>query len=375
MTTNIPGFRVAHAGGGNWQGLVEECLEGLGPARDATLGFVYLTDMLAEQADEILARLKAETGVQDWVGTVGFGVCVGGKEYFDTPAIAVLVGAVPKDSFRILPVIKQPGEPLPKEIAEWVARCRPMLGVVHGDPRNPYLADIIDALCDDTECFLVGGLTASRSRHLQIAGEIVEGGLSGVLLAQDIAVTTGLTQGCSPIGEIHEVTEARDNVVYKLNGRAALDVFKEDIGEVLARNLERVGGYIHAALPIQGSDNADYLVRNIMGIDPVNGWLSVGERLSTGDRLMFVRRDGPAAFADLERMLGDVTGRAGGASRAGLYFSCVARGPNLFGRKSEELCAVADKVGPDVPVVGFFANGEISNNRLYGYTGVLTLIG
>lgn len=375
MTSTTPGFRIAHAGGGEWQGLVDECLAGLGQTEDATLGFVYLTDTLSEAADQILARLKSETGVRDWVGTVGFGVCVGGKEYFDTPAIVVLVGAIPEDSYCMLPVIKEPGEPLPSEIADWVARRKPMLGVVHGDPRNPYLPNIIDALCDDTECFLVGGLTASRNRTLQIAGGIVEGGLSGVLLAEDVAVTTGLTQGCSPIGEIHEVTEARDNVVYKLNDRPSLDVFKEDIGEVLARNLERVGGYIHAALPIQGSDNADYLVRNIMGIDPANGWLSIGDRLSTGDRLMFVRRDGPAAFADLERMLGDVTGRAGGGSRAGLYFSCVARGPNLFGRKSEELSAVADKVGQEVPVVGFFANGEISNNRLYGYTGVLTLIG
>jgi len=46
----------------------------------------------------------------------------------------------------------------------------------------------------------------------------------------------------------------------------------------------------------------------------------------------------------------------------------------LFGRDSEELSAVADALGEDVPVIGFFANGEISNNRLYGYTGVLTLI-
>ena len=58
-----------------------------------------------------------------------------------------------------------------------------------------------------------------------------------------------------------------------------------------------------------------------------------------------------------------------------LYFSCVARGPNLFGREAEELSAVSGKVGQHVPLIGFFANGEISNNRLYGYTGVLTLIG
>ncbi len=52
--------------------------------------------------------------------------------------------------------------------------------------------------------------------------------------------------------------------------------------------------------------------------------------------------------------------------------SCVARGPNLFGPDSEELKMIRDELG-DIPLVGFFANGEISNNRLYGYTGVLAL--
>ena len=250
-----------------------------------------------------------------------------------------------------------------------------MLGIVHGDPRNQYLPAIIDSLCDDTECFLVGGLTASRGAFGQVAGgDIVDGGLSGVLLDRDVGVATGLSQGCAPIGAVHDVTKAQDNVLYELNGRPALDVFKEDIGEVLARNLERVGGYIHAALPIAGSDTADYLVRNVMGIDPGNGWLSIGERLKEGDRILFVRRDGPSAFSDLERMLGEVTGRAGGATRAGLYFSCVARGPNMFAKEDQEMTAVAEAVGADVPIIGFYANGEISNNRLYGYTGVLTLI-
>jgi small ligand-binding sensory domain FIST len=87
---------------------------------------------------------------------------------------------------------------------------------------------------------------------------------------------------------------------------------------------------------------------------------------------MFCRRDHDAAKQDLQRMLGDVKERAGGPAKAAVYYSCVARGPNLFGPDSEELKLVRDELG-DIPLVGFFANGEISNNRLYGYTGVLAL--
>ncbi len=375
METETRKFRLGHAADGDWESLTADCVEQLGGAPPgANLGFVYVTDALADDFEAVWRRLREATGIENWVGTIGFGVCVGGREYFDRPAVTVLACTLPGDGFRILPTIARPGDALPPDLADWVAGRGPLVGVVHGDPRNAHLPAIIDALGDDFECFMVGGLTASRAGQQQIAGEITEGGLSGVLFDDSITIISGLTQGCSPIGDIHEVTEARDNVLIELDSRPALEVFKEDIGEVLARDMERVGGYIHAALPISGDDTGDYLVRNVMGVDPVNNWLSIGQRLGKGDRLMFVRRDAPSALKDLDRMLEDVTGRAAAPPRAALYFSCVARGPNLFGRESEELAAVAAALGDDVPVIGFFANGEISSNRLYGYTGVLTLI-
>ncbi|MDE0154323.1 MAG: FIST C-terminal domain-containing protein, partial [Gammaproteobacteria bacterium] len=53
-------------------------------------------------------------------------------------------------------------------------------------------------------------------------------------------------------------------------------------------------------------------------------------------------------------------------------YSCTGRGRYQFGPDSEELNMIRDELG-DLPLVGFFANGEIFHNRLYGYTGVLTV--
>ncbi len=44
----------------------------------------------------------------------------------------------------------------------------------------------------------------------------------------------------------------------------------------------------------------------------------------------------------------------------------------MFGAQSANLAAIQDELG-EVPLVGFFCNGEISHNRVYGYTGVLSL--
>jgi small ligand-binding sensory domain FIST len=87
---------------------------------------------------------------------------------------------------------------------------------------------------------------------------------------------------------------------------------------------------------------------------------------------MFCRRDGDAAREDMLRMLTDLAKRARGQIRGGVYYSCLGRGRYQFGENSEELKMIQEQLG-DFPLVGFFANGEISHNRLYGYTGVLTL--
>ena len=55
-----------------------------------------------------------------------------------------------------------------------------------------------------------------------------------------------------------------------------------------------------------------------------------------------------------------------------IYVSCAGRGGPHFGGPSAELQIVRRALG-DVPLVGFFAGGEIARSHLYGYTGVLTV--
>jgi small ligand-binding sensory domain FIST len=55
-----------------------------------------------------------------------------------------------------------------------------------------------------------------------------------------------------------------------------------------------------------------------------------------------------------------------------IYVSCAGRGGPHFGAPSAELQIVRRALG-EVPLVGFFAGGEIAHRHLYGYTGVLTV--
>jgi small ligand-binding sensory domain FIST len=366
-------FRAAHAEGGNWGSLVKSCLDRLTPLPDgANLGFLYATDALAGDLTSILTFLRERTRIADWVGSVGMGICATGVETFGEPGLAVMVAALPVQSFQVFAPVAGDLDRFDQETKGWIARRHPVLGVVHGDPRQPELTETIAALTARSSAFLVGGLSSAQTALLQIAGRVVDGGISGVLLAPEIAVAAGLSQGCSPIGPVRHVSEADGNVILGIDGRPALDVFKEDIGELLSRDLRRIAGLIFAGFPIAGSDTGDYLVRNLVAIDVENRCLAVAHEVASGDPVLFCRRDPPSAITDLRRMLDRLKLRAGSTPRGGLYFSCVGRGRNLFGAHSEEMGLIREVLG-DFPLVGFFGNGEISNDRLYGYTGVLTL--
>jgi small ligand-binding sensory domain FIST len=162
-------------------------------------------------------------------------------------------------------------------------------------------------------------------------------------------------------------------MVLQLNGRPALEVLKETVGEVLWRDQQRLGKYIFIGLPPDTCHSDDYMVRNLMGLDMEGGAIAVGDLMEQHKQLRFCRRDGNAAHDDMLAMLQRLKQQLGGRPiRGAIYVSCVGRGRRQFGDNSEELKLIAEQLG-EFPLAGFFANGEFYRGRLYSYTGVLTL--
>ncbi len=333
---------------------VRQCLAQLpGPDEGGTLGIIYISEPAAPMLGSLVRELAAGTGIGSWVGGVGLGVCAVGQEVYDRPAVAVMTAAVPRDSFRLFGATDDPATDLPRQHARWIETAQPTLALVHADPR---CTDLMQAAIDTASAsgaFLVGGLVSHRCAAPLVAGgagadALGKAGISGLLLGPEVAVATALTQGCVPIGPVRRVDEA------------------------LARDPRALGGVIFAGLPVPGSDTGDYLVRNLLAIDPRQGWIVLGAEVAPGEPILFCRRDPDSARADLVRMLKQLSGRLAGPPKAGIYVSCIARGTALFGEPGVETGLIRETLG-DFPLIGFFANGEISRDRLYGHTGVLTL--
>lgn len=363
-------FAASFARAGHWGFAAKACLEGLAGHR-GTLGILYATERFNQNLSSILTFLRETTRIEHWVGAVVPGLMGNDQTESDEGALAVMTANLPETSFQVFSGLDVAATMA--RHADWLAAHGPVLGLVHGDPRSPGLPTLLAAAAEQAG-FLVGGLVSTSGPPAQVADLVVSGGLSGLLLSRDIPVVTGLTHGCTPLGPPHLVTESNQGVLISLDGRPAVSVLKEEAGELIARDLRRAAGYIHVGLPVAGSDIRGYVVRNLLGIDPGQGSLSVGDHVEIGAKVMLVRRDPVAAQADMARMLADVTRRLDGREPlAAFYNSCIARGRHLFGSDEAELALIRSALGP-VPLAGFFGLGEFCGERVHTYAGVLTVI-
>ena len=388
-------FASGHAADSDWRVALRHALDdALRDARVATLhaqgghdagiefslGFCYLSDHFAADAEAILGELQHRLPGVHWVGTVGVGVAAAGAEHFDTPALALMLAPLPRRHFRVF----SGRQPLRADGGEF----RPHTALVHADGRTPDLQELLPELAARTaSAYLFGGLSATRGRSVQIADAVFDGGgLSGVAFAEEVGIVSRVTQGCQPIGPRRLVSRAQDNIVIELDGRPALDCVLDDLGLPADTALEPVAEALSTTLvglhPSEDAEiiapaafGADMLVRNIIGLDPRARVVAIADEVARGAWLIFCRRDPEAALADLRRAAREIRDELSDTARRALgaiYVSCSGRGGPHFGRPAAELEVVRDVLG-DVPLAGFFAGGEIAHSRLYGYTGVLTV--
>ena len=397
-----------------------------GPGR-AVLGLVYLTDYYAGQAADLMAMLNEQLPtVSDWAGTVGVGVLAGGAEYMDEPALAVMLCPLPRAQLRVF----SSEAPLPATGAGFDAHS----ALIHADSATPDLAARLGTLAQRTGLRAsFGGIASSRSDVVHIAasgadrpagpggrnrGGVFPGAeLSGVAFGPGVLLMSRIAHGCRALARERIVTEARGDWVLGLDGEPALDIMLGDLGVQLddpAPALRAVRVSMAALAPAGGLPSRfagqladDAVVRGIVAVDPAQSAIALSDAVHVGQRLTFCQPDAAAARAELLRvgaelrealepdvlapdavaarlaaqMVGTlpspVVGHGAPGAELGvagaIYISCASRGGAFFGGPGAEMQWLRRALG-DVPLIGFFAGGEILGGQLHSHSGVLTLL-
>ena len=123
-------------------------------------------------------------------------------------------------------------------------------------------------------------------------------------------------------------------------------------------------------------ETGDFLIRNIIGVEPPTGALAIAGEPADGMVVQFHLRDAQTSSAEIEQLL-QRRARAGTERlRGALLFSCLGRGIHLYGEEGHDSEVIQRRLG-DVPIGGFFCNGEFGPVRgethQHGYTSVIAL--
>lgn len=361
-----------------------QALEASG-ASHATLAVIFATPHYYPEAHACLHAVRRVTGAQTVLGVSGGGVLTLAREVEQEPAVAVL--ALSSDDLSITPFLLPQGE-LQDDVGRAVVEA---VGCEAGSQRllltlpdvaglNPpaLFRGVEEAL--GSFCPMVGGVAAGDVSFELLNTEVGAGAMAGALLAGRFGLAIGVAQGCEPIGEPFVITQAEEHVIHEIAGRPAAEVLKDAVRAF--GDLKRVQAGLFAGLAMNPAKSplgrGDFLVRNLIGVDPDTGAVAVAERVRVGQTIQFQIRDGASAHDDLEEMLKRVSQELGTRRpAAGFYFNCLGRGQHLYGVPDHDVTLIRERLG-DFPLIGFFGNGEIAplgrQNFLHNYTGALVLL-
>ena len=350
-------------------GSVRAALDGVAP--DLVVAFV--SPHHAATFDELPGLVRAALGGGLLLGCSAGGVIGAGRELEEQPGLSLTAATLPE--VTISPFhLEAPERPPTRhdEAPTFILLPDPFTFDVDE------MLHLLDAAWPDST--VIGGLASGArtpgANALYLGDAIHRRGLVAVALTGNVVVDTIVAQGCRPIGEPMFVTRSERNVIHELDGRRAGAVLQELYERSTAddRGLFRHSLFLGVVMreDRQQYGQGDFLIRNVMGIDGKTGALVVGTLARDGMVVQFHLRDADTSAADLDALLTRYRGEPAGA----LLFSCLGRGKHLYGAPDHDTDAFRRHAG-DVPLGGFFCNGEIGPVQgityLHGYTSAFGL--
>jgi len=365
----------------------QSALQGLGRTPDLAVAF-YSPHLAADAAD-MAQVLNDRLGAKALLGILGESVIAGSREVEDRPAVAVWLAAwddeVSVDAFH-LDLEQTPDGPTLFGWPDAMFEADPehSLLVTFGDPYTFPAVDLfLPTLNDDYPGLRVAGGMASSptgagTPSLILNGEVKEQGAVGALL-RGAKFRTVVSQGCRPVGKPMVVTKGQDNVIAELGGQTPLEYLRKLLEEVTPseKELMQRGLLIGVAITEYKDEfkRGDFLIRNLLGLDPRTGALALTDRVRRGQTVQFHVRDADTAGEDLKELLRSAT-TSGIKPAGGLLFSCNGRGTRMFPGPDHDANMVQGEVGP-LALAGFFAAGELGpiggKNFIHGFTASAVL--
>jgi small ligand-binding sensory domain FIST len=285
--------------------------------RPHDLAIAFVSAAYGAAVERLPQLLRPLLGDSLLLGCNAGGLIGGGSEEEDEPGIALLCGRLPDAALAAVHIEQETIPPLSASRESWWS----LLDLApESEPSFLLIAD--PATFDAEACArgldraypgstVVGGLTAGMlapgTARLLAGGEVHRSGGTLLAMSGNVAIDPVLAQGCRPVGDPLFVTACDDNLIGELDGRPP----KELLGALFAgldeADRARFGDSLCIGLALPGPRQTvgagDFLIRNVLGLDPDSGALWIGARVTPNAIVQFHLRDGESASEELESRL------------------------------------------------------------------------
>lgn len=375
----------------------------------ADLAILFISVTFASEFPRLQPLLRDKLPVQHFIGCGGNGV-IGPTQAGDTteveeePGITLTLASLPGVDIQTFHVYEDElpdpdSSPLTwTELLEVDPAHQPHF-ILFADPSSSKINDLLQGLdYAYPQAVKIGGLTSGRTAWngsgLFCDDQLYHEGTVGVALSGNIMVETIVAQGCRPIGQPYRVAEAERNVVLQVEEQTVpveatfktdevelqtpLEALQALVQELDAEERELAQHSLSVGIVCdefkQNLEPGDFLIRNLIGVDPRIGAIAIGDRIRPGQRIQFHLRDAQTSADELEDLLQQYFHKSPTPQpqpTAALLFDCLGRGERFYGEPDFD-SQLFSRYFHDIPVSGFFCNGEIGpiagTTFLHGYT-------
>lgn len=377
-------------------------------------GLVFISSAFASEYSRLMPLLQERLHLNAIIGCGGGGI-IGmnsensAEEIEGEPALSLSLAYLPGVNVHPFHLSSEGLPDLDSPPQRWVD----LIGVDPGE--QPQFILLVDPFYNGISDLLqgldyaypgsvkVGGLASSglsSSTTVFYDSQHYQAEAVGVALSGNIVLETIVAQGCRPIGRPYQVSKGERNIILELEQEygpdelsyggtvetysplEALQELVQDLSEPdrqLAQNSLFVG-VVRDEFK-QKLEPGDFLIRNLLGVDPRIGAIAIGDRVRPGQRIQFHLRDAETSKEDLQMLLSRYQQQHPNsaqlkASAGALMFSCLGRGQGLYGEPNFDSGQFQSYI--NIPLSGLFCNGEIGpvgdGTFLHGYTSVFGIV-
>lgn len=268
------------------------------------------------------------------------------------------------------------GEELGEKLLYGFKDMRRDVGVIFSDGLIPQGSHILQGLQYQLgSSFPLAGASASddfsfQKTFIYFNHEILNDAVCGLLFGGRLSFGIGVKHGWQPLGKPHEITKSEANVIYEIDGKAAVGMYKEYLG-FDTNKLRQELGHISILYPIglYLSGEEEYLLRNIVSIRDDGSLLCQGDAPQNSQIRLMIGTKESCLDSTRQAIFEVKKGLSDHPAKLILVFESVSR-YNLLGRQiGKELQMIKDGFGYTTPILGLYTYGEQAPLKAINYQG------